>query len=69
VKKGDYLIKRSSNKIYVIVGRWDKEIVIADTDPNSEEVLIYGPEELESLISEGKFGKLHKTGIKIEKEV
>lgn len=69
MKKGDYLIKRDSNKIYVIAGRWDRDIVLADTDEDSEEILIYGPAELERLIDRGQFGKLHKTGIKIEKEV
>lgn len=69
MKKGDYLIKRGSNKIYIIAGRWDKEIVLVDTYEDSEEVLIYGAAELEALISAGHFGKLHKTEIKIEKEV
>jgi hypothetical protein len=69
MKKGDYLIKRNSNKIYVIAGRWDKDIVLADTDEDSEEILIYGAAELEGLISGGHFGKLHKTGIKINEEV
>ena len=69
MKKGDYLIKRNSNKIYVIAGQWDKDIVLADTDEDSEEILIYGAAELEGLISSGHFGKLHKTGVKIDEEV
>ena len=69
MKKGDYLINRESNKIYVIAGRWDKEIVLVETDEDSEEILIYGAAELEGLISAGQFGKLHKTGIMIEEEV
>jgi len=69
MKKGDYLIKRGSEKIYIIVGRWDKDIVLADTAEDSEEILIYGAAELEGLISIGSFGKLYKTGIEIKKEV
>lgn len=69
MKKGDYLVKRGNNKIYVIAGHWGKEIVLADTDEESEEILIYSAAELEGLIARGEFGKLYKTGIKIEKEV
>ena len=64
MRKGDFLIKRGSDKIYVIAGRWDKDIVLVDTDEDSEDILIYGAAELEGLISAGNFGKLYKTGIK-----
>lgn len=69
MRKGDFLIKRGSNKIYIIAGRWDKEIVLADTDEDSEEILIYGAAELENLIDKGHFGKLYRTGINLTKEV
>jgi len=68
MKKGDYLIKRDRDKIYIIAGRWDKDIVLADTNEDSEEILkilIYGPAELEGLITAGHFGKLYKTGIEV----
>jgi hypothetical protein len=68
MKKGDYLIQRGSNKIYVIAGRWDAEIVLADTDDDSEEILIYGAAELEKLISTGHFGKLYKTDLKVDRD-
>ena len=62
-------MKRGNNKIYVIAGRWGKDIVLVDTDEDSEEILIYGAAELEGLMSAGHFGKLHKTGIKINEEI
>lgn len=68
MKKGDYLIQRGSNTIYVIAGRWNKGIVLVDTDEDSEEILIYGAAELEMLISTGQFGKLYKTDLKVDQK-
>ena len=68
MKKGDFYITSDSKTVYKIVGRWGYEIVIADTDEASEEVLVYLPSEIEEMIVTGKLRKLHKTGIKIDKE-
>lgn len=68
MKKGNYIIERCSNKIYIIVGRLFGDIILVDTDENSEEIIAFGAEKLERCISEGKFRKLHKTGIKIKNE-
>ncbi len=67
MQKGDFLISKSKIK-YQIVGRWGKDIVLGAADDDKDEVLIYAPSELEELISEGYFRKLHNTGIMINKE-
>jgi hypothetical protein len=66
MKKGDFLITKTSEKIYQIVGRWDKDLVLAPVSSDDEQVLIYTASELETLISTGKLSKLYKTGIKVE---
>ena len=68
MKKGDFYITRDSKTVYKIVGRWGNEIVIADTDEDSEEVLVYLPSEIEEMVGTGKLRKQHKTGIKVGKE-
>lgn len=62
MQKGDLLITRKVQSVYQIVGRWDGEIVLANINDDSDEVLVYGPSELENLISEGRFRKLYKIG-------
>lgn len=66
MQKGDYFIAKRSEKIYQLVGRWDKSLVLASTGDDDESVLIYTASELEELIATGEFGKLHKTGIKVK---
>lgn len=63
MKKGTFLIAKSGNQIYQVVGRWDKDIVLMPTQGNDEQVLIYGAVELENLIAEGRFRRLYDTGI------
>ena len=66
MKKGDAFITKDERKIYFMVGRWGSDIVLASTDNDSDEVLIYGAAELEGLISEGRFRKLFNTGINVK---
>jgi hypothetical protein len=68
MQKGDYLLNKDGSKVYQIVGRYDRDVVLAIISEDSDEVLIYGAAELEGLISEGHFRKLHKTGIKVYEE-
>lgn len=68
MQKGDYLLSRDGKRVYQIVGRCDRDVVLANISEESEEVLIYGAAELEGLISTGHFRKLHKTGIKVNEE-
>lgn len=65
MQKGDYFIAKRSEKIYQLVGRWDKSLVLASAG-DDESVLIYTASELEELIATGEFGKLHKTGFKVK---
>ena len=55
MKKGTLLTTKGGNKIYQIIGRWDKDIVLMPTSETDDQVLIYGPSELEGLIAEGHF--------------
>lgn len=65
MKKGDLFTTKDGKTIFEIVGRWCGEIVLANTNEASEDVLIYGASEIEELLDEGYFRKLHKTGMKI----
>jgi len=55
MKKGTLLRTRSSKNIYQIIGRWDKDIVLMPTSETDDQVLIYGPGELDRLIEDGHF--------------
>jgi hypothetical protein len=65
MKKGDFLIAKGSAKVYQIVGRWDRSVVLAPAGEDDEQVLIYTASELEELIAERQFSKLYKTGFKV----
>jgi len=60
MKKGAYIITNGGKHVYQIIGRWGKEIVLAPVSDNDDQVLIYTASELDTLISEGKFNRLHK---------
>ncbi len=66
MQKGDFIIENSSKAIYQIVGRWERDIVLAPTSEDADQVLIYTASELEGLVSQGYFNKLYKTGIKVD---
>jgi hypothetical protein len=53
MKKGTLLV--SGNKAYQIVGLNGRDLVLVETSGNYDQVLIYGPEELWSLIEEKRF--------------
>lgn len=53
MKKGTLLV--SGKKTYQIVGLNGKDLVLVETSGNYDQVLIYGPEELWSLIEENRF--------------
>ncbi len=55
MKKGTLLTIGNGKKIYQVVGRYGKDIVLAATSENGDEVLIYGPTELQGLIDEKRF--------------
>ena len=60
MKKGTLLRSKDGNKIYQVIGRWDKDIVLMPTSETDDQVLIYGTSELEGLIAEGHFRILHE---------
>jgi hypothetical protein len=53
MKKGTLLV--SGKKTYQIVGFNGRDLVLVETSGNYDQVLIYGPEELWSLIEENRF--------------
>ncbi len=53
MKKGTLIA--SGNKTYQIVGLNGRDLVLVETSGNYDQVLIYGPEELWSLIEENRF--------------
>ncbi|MDD3306918.1 hypothetical protein ACIZ62_08635 [Acetobacterium carbinolicum] len=53
MKKGTLLV--SGKKTYQIVGLNGRDLVLVETSGNYDQVLIYGPEELWSLIEENRF--------------
>lgn len=55
MKKGTLITIRNGKKVYQVVGRYEKDIVLADTSENGDEVLIYGPTELQGLIEDKRF--------------
>ena len=55
MKKGVLLTTGNGKKVYQVVGRYGKDIVLAETSENGDEVLIYGPKELQGLIDEKRF--------------
>jgi hypothetical protein len=68
MKKGDLFITKDGKTVFEIVGRWCGDMVLADTNEDSDHVLIYGASEIEELLGERYFKKLHKTGIKVKGE-
>lgn len=55
MNKGTLLTIGNGKKVYQVVGRYGKDIVLADTSEIGDEVLIYGPAELQGLIDEKRF--------------
>lgn len=53
MKKGDYIVNKQGSKVYQMVGRWGREIVLAIANEDSEEVLVYGAAELDAMIADG----------------
>ena len=55
IKKGDQFRAYYSSEIYEIVGKWNGNLVLASTTPGSDECLMYLPEEIEGMVSEGQW--------------
>lgn len=68
MNRGDFLIAKGNDKVYQLVGRWDRDMVLAPTSEADEQVLIYTASELETLIETGHFRKLYQTGFEAKAE-
>lgn len=64
MKKGDAFITKDQKEIYIYVGRWGDEVVLAHLDSVKDDIYIYTPNELESLVTEGRFRRLFASDIK-----
>ncbi len=60
MKKGAYILSKDGKSAYQIAGFWGKDVVLAPVNDDDDQVLIYTASELDTLISEGKFSRLHK---------
>jgi hypothetical protein len=60
MKKGTLLMTGDGKKTYQIIGLWGKDLVLAETSGASDQVVIYGPDELQDLIEEKRFQILSK---------
>ncbi|MBW8382225.1 MAG: hypothetical protein K0M69_06870 [Youngiibacter sp.] len=66
MKKGDFLITKNGNATCKIIGKWGSDIILENISGPDEDVMMYSETELQSLIEEGTFRKLHPTGTKVE---
>ena len=66
MKNGDFLITKNSQTICKIIGKWGSDIILENISEPDEDVMMYSETELETLIKEGTFRKLHPTGTKVE---
>lgn len=66
MEKGDFLITKNGKTICKIIGKWGGDFILENINEKDEDVMMYGETELQSLIKEGTFRKLHPTGIKVQ---
>ena len=66
MKKRDFLITKNGKTTCKIIGKWGSNFILENVSEPEEDVMMYGETELQSLIEEGTFRKLHPTGIKVE---
>lgn len=66
MKKGDFLVTKNGKTICKIIGKWGSDFILDNINEEHQDVMMYGEAELQSLIEEGTFRKLHPTGIKVQ---
>lgn len=54
MKKGTLLKTERGDLTYQVIGRWDKDIVLMPICETDDQVLIFGPGELDELIEKGR---------------
>ena len=55
IQKGDRFNATYSKQSYVIVGKWGGNLVLAPTNKDNDECLIYMTEEIEELVNSRKW--------------
>ena len=58
IKKGDQFRAYYSSEIYEIVGKWNGNLVLASTTPDSDECLMYLAEEIEEMVSANQWARV-----------
>ena len=51
IKKGNRFRANYSGETYEVVGKWNGNLVLASTTPESDECLVYLPEEIEEMVN------------------
>ena len=58
IKKGNRFRANYSGETYEIVGKWNGNLVLASTTPDSDECLMYLAEEIEEMVSANQWARL-----------
>ena len=53
VEKGDFFNAGKDKRLYRVVGKWGRDIVLAPQAKADDEVLIYTPGEIDELLESG----------------
>lgn len=57
IKKGEIYKTAYSNKLYIVAGRWGRDVILSPIEAEDEECMAYSETEIEDLLKEGKFIK------------
>ena len=66
MKKGDFLITKNGKTTCKIIGKWGSDFILENVSEPDEDVMMYSETELQSLIEEGTFRKLHPTVTRVD---
>ena len=57
MQKGDRFLSNNSKQRYVIVGKWGGNLVLAPTNKDNDECLIYMAEEIEEMVNRRQWAR------------
>jgi len=57
IKKGEIYKTTYSDKLYVVAGRWGRDVILSPIEAEDEECMVYSETEIKNLLKEGKFSK------------
>ncbi|MBP1920308.1 hypothetical protein [Youngiibacter multivorans] len=66
MKKGDFLITKNGKAVCKIIGKWGSDFILENINEENQDLMLYGETELQSLIEEGTFRRMHPIGIKVQ---